>query len=255
MISIKNPEEIKILRDGGKILASILLMIADKAKPGVATLELDEYAENLIKKTGGEPSFKDYKTKDDKYVFPASLCVSINNEVVHGIPSGKIILEEGGIISLDLGMKWKGLYTDATITVGIGKISEEARKLLDVSKIALNKGIAVIRENAHIGDIGFAIQSYVEANGFNVIKKLVGHGVGHKVHEDPEIPNWGKKGEGIVLKEGMVLAIEPMVATASGDVILDKNNWTWKTKDGSLASHFEHTVAVTKNGREILTKI
>ncbi len=255
MITIKTPEEIKILKDGGKILASILLMIRDKAKPGVATSELDEYTESLIKKSGAEPSFKNYRTKDDKFPFPASLCVSINDEVVHGIPSPDIILKDGDIVSFDLGLKWKGLYTDATISIGIGKITGEAQKLLDVSKTALNKGISAIKENAHIGDIGFAIQSHVEANGFDVVKKLVGHGVGHNVHEDPEIPNFGKKDEGIVLEEGMVLAIEPMVAIGSGDVYLDKNNWTWKTKDGSLAAHFEHTIAVAKKGCEVLTII
>ncbi len=254
MISIKTPEEIKILREGGKILASVLLMVSDMAKAGIATKELDECAEKLIKKAGGEPSFKNYKTPRDKFPFPASLCVSVNDEVVHGIPSGRI-LKENDIISLDLGLKWKGLYTDATITVGVGKINAETKKLLNITKIALEKGIKVVKENAFTGDIGFAIQSYVEANGFNVIKKLVGHGVGHKIHEDPEIPNFGKKGEGVVLKEGMVFAIEPMVVTGSGDVILDKNDWTWKTKDGSLASHFEHTIAVTKKGCEILTKI
>lgn len=254
MITIKTPEEIKILREGGKILASVLLMVSDKAEPGMVTAELDEYAENLIKKAGGEPSFKNYKTKDDKYLFPASLCVSINDEVVHGIPSGRI-LKESDIVSLDLGLKYKNLYTDATITVGVGKINAEAKKLLNITKIALEKGIEVIKEGATTGDIGYAIQLYVEANGFNVVKKLVGHGVGHEVHEDPEIPNFGKKGEGVVLKEGMVLALEPMVVVGTGDVILDKNNWTWKTKDGSLAAHFEHTIAVTKRGAEILTKI
>ncbi len=261
MISIKTPEEIKILRNGGKILASILLMIKDKATPGLATLELDEYAEFLIKKADGEPSFKNYRTKDDKIPFPTSLCVSINDEVVHGIP-GFEKLCEGNIVSLDLGMKWKGLYTDAAITVGVGKISSYAEKILNITKIALEKGIGVIKEGATTGDIGFAIQSYVEKQrlpagkqGFNVVKKLVGHGVGHKVHEEPEIPNFGEKGEGVILKERMVLALEPMVVIGNGDVVLDKNNWTWKTKDGSLAAHFEHTIAVTKKGAEILTKI
>ncbi len=189
MISIKTPEEIKILADGGKILASILLRVAEKAKSGVAASELDEYAERLIKEAGGEPSFKNYKTKDDKLPFPASLCVSINDEVVHGIPSPDKILKDGDIVRFDLGLKWKGLYADATISIGIGKITGETQKLLDVSKIALDKGIAAVKENSHIGDIGFAIQSYVEANGFNVVKKLVGHGVGRQVHEDPEILN------------------------------------------------------------------
>jgi len=255
MIAIKTPEEIRILRDGGKILASILLKIAEKAKPGVTTFELDEYAEFLIKEAGGEPAFKGYKTRDDKYPFPSSLCVSINDEVVHGIPAEDRFLEEGDIVGLDLGLKWKGLYTDATISVGVGKISQEAERLLNITKTSLEKGIKVIKENATTGDIGFAIQSYVEANGFNVVKNLVGHGVGRSLHEEPEIPNWGRKKAGIILKQGMVFAMEPMVALGSGDIILDKNGWTWKTKDGSLAAHFEHTIAVTKKGAEVLTKL
>lgn len=255
MITIKTSEEIKILREGGKVLASILSMIGEKAKPGVATIELDEYAEFLIKKTGGEPSFKNYKTADDKFPFPASLCVSINDEVVHGIPSSERILKEGDIVGLDLGLKWRSLYTDAAITISIGKISSDAEKLLNATRSALEKGIRVVKEKAFIGDIGFAIQSYVEKNGFSIVKKLVGHGAGYEVHEDPEIPNWGKKNTGIVLKEGMVFAIEPMVCAGRGDVVLDKNNWTWKTRDGSLSVHFEHTVAVTKNGCDVLTKL
>ncbi|OHA16117.1 MAG: type I methionyl aminopeptidase [Candidatus Tagabacteria bacterium RIFCSPLOWO2_01_FULL_42_9] len=255
MITVKTPEEIKILKDGGKILASVLLMVAERAKPGVATLELDKRAEFLIKKAGGEPAFLNYKEKIDKYPFPASLCVSINDEVVHGIPSKERILKEGDIVGLDLGLKWNGFYTDATITVGVGKISEEAQKLLDTTKSALDKGIASIKENAAIGDIGFAIQSHVEKNGFNVVKKLVGHGVGYDLHEEPEIPNWGEKKTGIVLKQGMVLALEPMATMGNGDVYLAQNNWTWKEKNGFLSAHFEHTIAVAKNGAEVLTRI
>ena len=255
MITIKTPEEIKILRDGGKLLASILLKVGEKAKPGVTTLELDEYAEFLIKEAGGEPAFKNYRTGDDKYPFPSALCASINDEVVHGIPVKDRILEESDIISLDLGLKWNGLYTDAAITVGVGRISPDAEKLLNVTKSALEKGINVIKEKVAIGDIGFAIQSYVGENGFNVVKKLVGHGVGYELHEDPEVPNWGKKGAGLILKSGTVFAMEPMVCIGSADVVLDKNGWTWKTKDGSLAAHFEHTIAVTQKGCEVLTKL
>ncbi len=255
MIAIKTPEEIKILRDGGKILASVLLKTGEKTKPGVTTFELDEYAEFLIKEAGGEPAFKGYKTRDDKYPFPSSLCVSINDEVVHGIPAEDRFLQEGDIVGLDLGLKWKGLYTDATISVGVGKISSEAERLLNITKISLEKGIKVIKENATTGDIGFEIQSYVEANGFNVVKNLVGHGVGYSLHEEPEIPNWGKRKTGAILKQGMVFAMEPMVSMGSGDIILDKNNWTWKTKDVSLSAHFEHTIVVTKRGAKILTKL
>ncbi len=254
MIRIKTTEEIKILREGGKILASVLHKLNQEAKRGIATIYLDQMAEDLIRKEGGEPSFKKYKTRDDKIPFPASLCVSINDEVVHGIPCFEK-LREGDIVSLDLGMKWKGLYTDATISFGIDRISDEAKKLLDVTKVALEKGIGAVKEGATIGDIGFAVQSYVEASGFNVVKELVGHGVGYFVHEEPEIPNFGKKRSGEILKEGMVLALEPMVCIGSADVVLDKNGWTWKTKDGSLSAHFEHTIVVMKKGADVLTKL
>ncbi len=254
MITIKTSEEIKILREGGKRLASVLYDVAEKAKPGIATQELDELAELLIKKAGGEPAFKNYKTKDDKIPFPASLCVSINDEVVHGIP-GDRILKEGDFVSLDLGLKWQGLYTDSAITIGAGKIFPETEKLLGVAKIALEKGVGAAKENAFIGDISSAIQSFAEENGFDVVRKLVGHGVGYTLHEEPEIPNWGKRGTGPVLKQGMVLALEPMVVAGDSDIVLDKNGWAWKTRDGSLSAHFEHTIAITKKGAEVLTKL
>jgi len=247
MINIYRPEEIKVLREGGKILASVLYQVADMVKSDVANVELDRLAEKLIREAGGEPSFKNYKTAEDKIPYPASLCVSINDEVVHGIPDSRKI-KDGDIVSLDLGMKYKKLYTDMAITVGAGKI-------IEVTKKSLEEGIKAVKEGAHIGDIGFAIQTCAEKNGFNVVRQLVGHGVGYKPHEEPEIPNFGKYGTGEILKAGMVLAIEPMITVGSPEVFLDKDNWTWKTKDGSLAAHFEHTVVVTKNGVEVLTKI
>lgn len=255
MITVKSPEEIKILREGGKRLASVLYEVAERVKPGIATIELDELAEKLIRKIGGEPSFKNYKTSKDKFPFPASLCVSINDEIVHGIPFAEKILKQGDIVGLDLGMKYKNLYTDMAITVGTGRISKEAKKIIKIAKWALEAGIKASKENNFIGDIGFAIQSCAEKNNFNVIRKLVGHGVGYDVHEEPDIPNFGRPKTGEQLKAGMVLALEPMFTAGSADVILDKDNWTWKTKDGSLSSHFEHTVVVTKTGAEILTKI
>lgn len=253
MISIKSQEEIKILREGGKILASVLYEVAEEVSPGIATIKLDELAEKLIKKNGGEPSFKNYKTYQDKISYPASLCVSVNDEIVHGIPSEEKILKEGDIVSLDLGMKYKNLYTDMSITVPVGKINKEAEKIIKTTKKSLDAGIKAIRDGARIGDIGFAIQSCAEKNGFNVVRKLVGHGVGYKVHEMPDVPNFGTKGNGLELKQGMVLALEPMLTVGSPDIILDKDNWTWKTKDGSLSALFEHTVAVTKKGAEIIT--
>lgn len=255
MITIKNIEEIKVLREGGKRLVSVLYEVAEKVRPGIFTIELDELAEKLIKKTGGKPSFKNYKTSEDKIPYPASLCVSINDEIVHGIPSKNRILKEGDIVSLDLGMKYKNLYTDMAITVSVGKVDDQAKKIIETTKKALDAGIKSIKSGSHIGDIGFSIQSCAEKNGFNVVRRLVGHGVGYKVHEPPDIPNFGEKGTGLKLKEGMILALEPMVVVGEPDIVLDKDNWTWKTKNGSLAAHFEHTVAVTKNGAEILTKI
>ena len=253
MISIKTAKEIKILREGGKILASVLREVAKKVKPGVPTIELDELAEKLIREAGGEPSFLNYKTRYDKISYPASLCVSKNDEVVHGIPSEDKILIEGDIVSLDLGMKYKGLYTDMAITMPVGEIDEKAKKLIEVCKKSLSKGIKAARSGATISDIGFAVQSYVEKRGFKVVRNLAGHGVGYEVHEEPEIPNFGRKGTGEILKEGMVLALEPMITDGSYEIFLDNDNWTWKTKDGSLAAHFEHTIVVTKKGGEILT--
>ncbi len=207
MIKIKNQEEIKIMREGGKILASVLSLVVKETKPGVATIELDQLAEKLIREAGGEPSFKNYKTADDKIPYPASLCVSINDEIVHGIPSARKI-KDGDIVSLDLGMKYKGFHTDMAVTIGDNKI-------VGVTKKCLDEGIKVIREGVHLGDISFAIQNCAEKNGFNVIRDLVGHGVGRELHEEPEVPNFGEKGIGPVLKEGMVLAIESMLTSGS----------------------------------------
>ncbi|KKS34655.1 MAG: Methionine aminopeptidase [Parcubacteria group bacterium GW2011_GWA2_42_35] len=253
MITVKTKEKIEILREGGKKLAKIMKEISQKAEPGIKTIELDKIAEALILKAGGEPSFKNYKTKDDRIPYPASLCVSLNDEVVHGLPSEKIILKNGDIVSLDLGMKYKGLYTDIALTIGIGTIDKKAGKLLKICKIALAKSIKQAKEGRTLGDIGFIIQSYVESHGFQVVRKLVGHGVGYSVHEEPDIPNWGEPGQGEVLKRGMVLAIEPMIVEGGPDVFLTSDGWTWKTKDGSRAAHFEHTIAVGKNKGEILT--
>lgn len=255
MITIKTPKEIDILREGGKKLASILHQVAKAAVPGTATIELDSLAEKLIRENKGEPSFKNYTSDSGRTVFPASLCVAINDEVVHGIPSADKILKEGDIVGLDVGMKYKGLYTDIGITVPVGKISDESQQIIDITKKSLDEGIKVIKENVFAGDIGFAIQKYAEERGFGVVRNLVGHGVGYAVHEKPEIPNFGQKRTGAQLKAGMVLALEPMITRGSFDITLDKDRWTWRTSDGSLSAHFEHTVVVTKNGSEILTKI
>lgn len=248
MIFIKTKKEIELMRQGGKILAKILNELEKETKPGTNTHDLNELAENLAKKFGAKPSFKGYRN------YPASLCVSINSEVVHGLPK-KRILKEGDIVGLDFGLFYQGYYTDMAKTVPVGKISSLAQKLIFVTKKALDLGIAQVKPGNHIGDISFAIQSYVEANGFSVVRDLVGHGVGKKIHEPPQVPNFGEKGTGVKLEEGMTLAIEPMVNAGSYKVKLLSDGWTFVTCDGSLSCHFEHTVAVTKTGFEILTKI
>ena len=254
MTILKNIEDINKLREGGKIIASVLREAASRALPGVKTIELDMLAEKIIREAGGRPSFKNYKTPDDKIPYPASLCVSINEEVVHGVP-GERVLKDGDIVSLDLGMEYKGFYTDIAVTVSVGEASEQAKKLIETTKKTLNLGIMAVKNGAFTGDIGYAIQSFAEKNGFNVIRKLVGHGLGRKAHESPEVPNFGLKRKGEILREGEVIAIEPMITAGRHDIYLDKDLWTWKTKDGSLSAHFEHTVIVTKNGTEIITKI
>lgn len=254
----KTKEEIKILREAGKILAEILHRVSERATIGAPSSELNDYAEKLILEYGSLPSFKNYKDKETGKIFPASLCVSINNEVVHGIPSPQKIFQESNLISLDLGLKWpakNGLFVDMAITIPAGKIGKDPQKLLDAGKQCLAVGIEKIKKDGFLGDIGEAVQKHAEQNGFKVIKNLVGHGVGRKVHENPFIPNWGTAGTGEKIKQGLVIAFEPMISEKSEKVILDKNGWTWKTADGSRAVHFEHTILVGENGAEILTKI
>ena len=248
---IKNQKELEILREGGKRLAAVLAEAARNAGAGISTKELDALAANLILKSGGAPSFKGYKTRGAPHSYPGALCVSINEEVVHGLPSDREF-RNGDIVGLDIGMWYENLCTDTalTILVGGGK-----NKLIEATKKSLEIGIAEVRAGAHIGDIGYATQNFLEGEGFGVVRELVGHGVGRAVHEDPEIPNFGKKGTGQELVEGMVIALEPMATDGSPKVKLSKDGWTWFTKDGSRSAHFEHTVVVTKDGAEVLTRI
>lgn len=256
MIYIKTSEEIALIREGGKILAQILEELGRAVKPGIKTIELDRLAESLVFKYGAIAAFKNYKpdfNRKDQAGYPASVCVSVNEEVVHGIPSERL-LAEGDIVSLDMGILYKGYYTDAAITVGAGKISSEAQKLIDVTKKSLELGIEQAKAGNHFGDVGAAIQNYVEANGFSVVRDLIGHGVGKYIHEEPEIPNFGKPGAGLEIKEGMVLAFEPMVNAGGYKVKILADGWTFATQDKSISAHFEHTVAITKNGVEALTR-
>jgi methionyl aminopeptidase len=258
MSVIKSKKEIKLIGEGGKILSSILSTVIKNVKPGANIKDLDVLAEELIAEHGGKPSFKNYKGHKDDPPFPSTMCISINNEVVHGDGTRNIVLAKGDIVDFDLGMRYPakgGLYTDMSRTVAVGKIREDVEKLVQVTKKSLDLGIRQIKPGNKIKDISRAIQEYVEGQGFSVVRRLVGHGVGHEVHEEPMIPNFvDKKWGNIVLKEGMVLAIEPMVNVGSSDIKTAKDGWTVITSDDNLSAHFEHTVAVTRDGYKILTK-
>jgi len=256
MIKYKTEEEIAIMREGGKIHARILKELAKKVKPGVKTDALNTYAEELIDEAGCTASFLGYQPHDAKEPYPAALCVSINEEIVHGIPNeGGRILFEGDIVSLDLGLTYKNLITDAAITLPVGKISKEAEMLIRATKEALDRGIKAMRPHGHIGDIGDAIMQIAMKYEFGIIEGLSGHGVGYSVHEEPFVPNRALRGEGPELKEGLVIAIEPMFSLGSRDIKRLSDGYTFVTRDKSLSAHFEHTVAVTKNGIEVLTKL
>ena len=245
-IIIKTPKEIRIIGEGGKILAEILKEIEKKVAPGVSTKELDRLAESLIFKHKGSPSFKNYQG------FPATLCTSINQEIVQGLPSFKV-LENGDIISLDIGMFLNGFHSDMAITVPVGEIDLESQRLLRVTKKALKRGIKKAKIGNTFGDIGNTIQRYVESQGFNIVRDLCGHGIGKELHEEPQILNYGKRHKGEKIKEGMVFCLEPMVVMGDYKIKKAKNGHAFETIDGSFSAHFEHTIAVTKNGPKILT--
>lgn len=249
--TVKTLQEIETIAEGGRILHDILYATAALAKPGISTWELNEFAEMQIQKAGGRPSFKNFGSK--KNPFPAGLCTSLNDVVVHGIPSRESILKDGDIIGLDIGMEYKGLFTDTAITVTVGKASDIAKQLIETAKKSLFSAIAQAKPKNTIGDIAFTIQKTAEAAGFSVVRDLVGHGVGYEVHEEPSVPNFGKKGTGEILREGMVLAIEPMLCERDYFVQFEPDGWTISTKDGGLSAHFEHTIAITKNGARVLT--
>ncbi|HXK34909.1 MAG TPA: type I methionyl aminopeptidase [Candidatus Paceibacterota bacterium] len=253
MITIKTKEDIEILREGGRHLASIFEALAKEVRPGTSTKEIDKMAFDLIKKAGGKPAFLNYKPEGVARPYPASVCTSIDDEVVHGIPSEKRILKEGEILSLDIGLLYKGLFTDMAVTVPVGEIDSTASRLLRVTERALMMGTSEARPGHTVGDIGAAIENYVKREKFTLNKVLAGHGVGYALHEDPYIPNFGKRGEGVVLKPGMVIALEPMVNEGEAEVYLADDGYTFLTKDGKRSAHFEHTVFVTEKEPEILT--
>jgi len=249
MIQIKSPREIEIMAEGGRILAAAIALLERETRPGRTTADLDAIAEEFIRgHDGATPAFKGL------YGFPGSICASINHEIVHGIPSRKRVLKDGDILSIDVGVKYQGMYTDSAATVSVGAIPEESRRLLDVTKRALDAGIAAATKDNHVGDIGAAVQSTVEAAGFSVVRELVGHGVGFSPHEDLQVPNYGKPKRGKRLVPGLTIAIEPMVNAGSPATRTMPDKWTVVTADGARSAHFEHTVAITDNGPRILTR-
>ena len=280
-ITIKTKKEINLLREGGRRLALVLERVAAAAAPGISTFELDLLAEKLIVESGGTPSFKGYRVSGVSAPYPATLCASINDEVVHAIPAKDKILHDGDIVSLDIGMwypgnrgtgNWKpemgdrtrilrhpasgiplSMVTDMAITIGIGKVSGEIERIIIATKESLDLGITAVRPGAHIGDISHAVEQRLKKDHLGIVRDLAGHGVGYQLHEDPFIPNFGSPGTGPELKEDMVIAIEPMATLGTWRVVLQGDGWTYKTADGSLAAHFEHTIAVTRDGAEVLT--
>jgi methionyl aminopeptidase len=252
VISLKSEREIEIMRRANVIVAEVLLELRQKVAPGVTTLELDAIAEEQTLKRKAIPAFKGYEVAGR--VFPRCLCVSVNEEIVHGIPSNRA-LREGDIVGLDYGVIYEGYYGDSAITVGVGKVSNQARALMGVTEKALYKGIEQLHDGKRLGDLGSAVQQVAEGAGFSVVRAFVGHGIGKRLHEEPPVPNYGEPDRGVRVREGMVLAIEPMVNAGSHEVAMKEDGWTAVTKDGSLAAHFEHSVAVTKNGPYILSQL
>jgi len=255
MIPLKTKEEILIMKEGGQKLAKILKTLKENAKPGIKTKDLEELAQKLILKERALCSFKGYKDPESTSLpYPACLCTSVNEELVHVPPSSRI-LKEGDILKLDLGIFWKGFHLDAAITVAVGKVSFEAQRLIRVTKKALKLAIKKARPGNTFGDISNTIQRYVESQGFNVIRELCGHGIGRELHEEPQILNYGKRKTGEKIKEGMVFCIEPMVAMGDWHLVKTKDGFGYKTKDNSLTAHFEHTIAITKRGAIVLTAL
>ena len=253
MITIKSPSEIEIMRQGGKILARVLQELAAEVKAGVSLKYLDDLAEKLVSGYDAKPSFKGYKPAGAKKAYPASLCISLNCEVVHGVPDERV-LKTGDIVSLDLGILYGGYHTDSAVTLGVGDISRAAQELLLVTEGALDLAVSMVKPGVYWGDVASKIQHHVESAKFSVVRELTGHGVGRGLQEDPYLPNYGQPGDEPLLKEGMVIAIEPMVAMGRPEVEIGLDGFVYETKDKSLAAHFEHTVVVTSRGVDVLTK-
>ena len=258
MIIIKTKEEIKIIREGGKHLATVLYKVKEIVKPGISTKDLDIYAEKLIAEMGDQPAFLNYRPEGVNKPYPASLCVSVNDEVVHGIPSKNRILKEGDIVALDLGLKHKGLFTDMAVTVPVGEVSVADQNLMGTTERALQAGIDAAQAGNTVGYIGYAIEHFVRAqknNQYGIVEVLAGHGVGRAIHEDPFIQNFGKAGKGEKLISGMIVALEPMLNNGTKNITLDTDGYTFRTADRKNSAHFEHTILITEKEAEILTQI
>ena len=246
-VTIKSPREIELMREAGRILAKTHEELAKNLRPGMSTWDIDHMGEEIIRSYGCIPSFKNYNG------YPASICVSVNDEVVHGIPHKEHFLDEGDIVSLDAGVIYKGYHSDAARTYGIGEIDDDAKKLIEVTRQSFFEGIKFAKAGNHLNDISAAIQKYAESFGFGVVRDLVGHGIGSHLHEDPEIPNFARKRKGILLQPGMTLAIEPMITEGSYEVVWLDDDWTIMTEDGGWAAHYENTILITENEPEILS--
>lgn len=251
----KTEEQIKRLRQAGKLMAEVVREVLAMVGAGVASMDLDAAAERAIRARGATPSFLNYKAKGESKPYPATLCVSVNDEVVHSPPTPQKILKEGDVVSLDFGLSYDGAFMDTAHTLPVGRVYVRERELIDAAQAALAAGIAAARVGGHLGDIGEAVSEIARAHKLGVVKTLSGHGVGAAVHEPPYVPNYGKRGEGEEIPEGLVIAIEPMFTLGSGTLIFDKDSYTFRSKDGSRGAHFEHTILVTKDGPEILTAL
>lgn len=248
MVTIKSEREIELMRKAGQILGNTLKLLEENVKPGITTAELDKIAYEYIKSNDSIPSFKGYNG------FPASICASVNNEVVHGIPDNRV-LREGDIIGIDAGVCYGGYHADAARTFGVGEISPAAKKLIEVTKESFFKGVEKAKHGARIGDISAAVQTFVEGNGYSVVRDLIGHGIGSSLHEEPDVPNYGIAGRGMRLIKGMTIAVEPMVNVGGYEIRLLKNGWTYVTKDNTLSAHYENTIVITDNGCDVITLI
>lgn len=249
MIQLKNKEQIECMKEAGRITGEALLVARDLIREGISTKEIDTAVRHYIEKCGAKPSFLGYGG------FPGSACISINDQIIHGIPSSKVILKEGDLVKVDVGAFYHGFHGDSANTFGVGKISEEAQKLVDVTRESFFRGIAEIKPGARLGDLGYAIQHHAETNGFSVVREFVGHGVGKELHESPDVPNYGTAGRGARIYDGMVFAVEPMVNCGTHKVRVLDDDWTVVTADGKLSAHYEHTIAVTSEGVLLLTKV